>query len=221
MTSPLHAEPSHTKAMSQQHINLMHAGLLPTTTPFGATHALLACVGAMLLVSVVALGFSALADRLSRQAQQMDADAATLRQQSPETALGPTLEATRRDIARLRARIAEQQQVLNTLNTRPHERSGANPRGYLDALARQAEPRLWVTGLSLSAPTHTLKLQGRTTDPQALPGYLRRLGSEPLFQGRDFIDVKLDGVPLKEDGTGGYTEFSLQAVPSSHREATP
>jgi hypothetical protein len=68
------------------------------------------------------------------------------------------------------------------------------------ALARQADPAVWLTGVTVGHAA-------------AMPGYLERLHREPLLQGRDFAQLQLRR--LAADGAdpeaAGLTEFVLRS----------
>ncbi|MFM2055537.1 MAG: hypothetical protein RL456_3574 [Pseudomonadota bacterium] len=96
---------------------------------------------------------------------------------------------------------------------------------HLEALARQSNDAVWITGLTLQDPGDRLELRGRMTDPARLPDYLRRLQDEPTFRGRTFEDVRIR--PAGED-TGGTpaaccSEFTLRshAAPGGARTGDP
>ena len=83
----------------------------------------------------------------------------------------------------------------------------------LQALARQADPAVWITGLSLGQDGDTMELQGRMADAAALPTYLRRLQNEALFHGRQFAQLSLQRIEAGADGNlagSAYTEFVLR-----------
>lgn len=65
--------------------------------------------------------------------------------------------------------------------------------GMMQALSRSAVDGLWLTGLALSEGSMQLEIRGRMTDQALLPAYLRRLESEPVFQGRRFDSLAMKG----------------------------
>ncbi|MEY4750869.1 MAG: hypothetical protein RIQ60_3083 [Pseudomonadota bacterium] len=91
------------------------------------------------------------------------------------------------------------------------------PQGHAElllALARQADPAVWITGLQLSVDGSALELRGRMRDPAALPAYLTRLHQEPLFQGRRFDQLGLRRIDAPTDAAAGSTtplEFTLRS----------
>lgn len=86
--------------------------------------------------------------------------------------------------------------------------------GYLQALARQASPQLWLTGFSVSEDGRDIDLEGRMSDAKALPDYLRRLNAEPHFKGRPFAQLSLKAVDTEAGNGLAYTAFSLRSSAS-------
>jgi Tfp pilus assembly protein PilN len=78
---------------------------------------------------------------------------------------------------------------------------------YLEALARQAHPAVWITGLNLQGSDDAIEIKGRMTDPAALPDYLRSLQSEPRFKGRPFATLQ-----IRRGGTGGIAGDGTEAT---------
>jgi len=106
-----------------------------------------------------------------------------------------------------------------------------NTQGYAEyfrALARQRVDGLWLTGVRIAGAGLDLGVQGRTLDPALVPGFLTRLRSEPVMQGKavgslqirqaaDLKGVDKDG---KEMATPApFVEFSVQTHPAP--EAKP
>jgi Tfp pilus assembly protein PilN len=63
---------------------------------------------------------------------------------------------------------------------------------FLRGLARQVPGGLWLTGLSIGAGGQDVEIRGRTVDPAALPEYIRRLGTEKSFHGRNFAALAMN-----------------------------
>lgn len=94
--------------------------------------------------------------------------------------------------------------------------SAGRQEGYsadLEALARQAHPAVWITGLRLQGGDDGLELRGRMTDPALLPDYLRRLQSEPRFRGRTFstLQIRRRGITATS-ASGAYPERPMPSV---------
>ncbi len=94
--------------------------------------------------------------------------------------------------------------------------------GYFKALARQSVQGLWLTGVSVAGGGAQIGIKGRSLDPATVPGYLNRLTSEPLMQGKSFSSLQIgQAAPLAAPAAEGqpaatrpapYVEFSLQSV---------
>jgi hypothetical protein len=93
---------------------------------------------------------------------------------------------------------------------------GGGVSSYLRALARQNLDGLWLTGFELAGRDMTLS--GRALRAELVPEYLRRLGREPVMQGRQFAVLDMRE-PKPEAGESGkapaprFIEFSLRSLP--------
>lgn len=195
--------------MAQQ-INLMHAGLLRRREPFGSCDAVWLAAAAIGLVALGAFGLRHLAERDAQQAAAAEQALAALRARVAAAApAGPSRSAL--ELERLRTLESGQRQVLAAIGSG----SAGRTEGYAEfflALSRQARPTLWITGLNVGADARTIELQGRLADPKLLPEYLRRLGSEAAFRGRDFAQLSLKAADAGSDGAPAFTEFSLRSA---------
>ena len=69
--------------------------------------------------------------------------------------------------------------------------------GFSDTLrgfARQVPEGLWLTGFTIGAGGDDMEIRGSTLNPAALPDYIRRLGAEKAFQGRNFAALTMNRV---------------------------
>lgn len=62
---------------------------------------------------------------------------------------------------------------------------------FLRGFARQTPTGLWLTGFTIGAAGSEMEIRGRMTNPAALPEYIRRLKTEPVFQGRGFAALTI------------------------------
>ena len=126
--------------------------------------------------------------------------------------------------------------------------SGAlgSPEGFsefLRAFARQAQDGLWMVGLQMAEGGLNITLEGRTVNPDQIPGYIRGLNSEPTLRGRSFeaLNVQLVGdetgrdkpaagaaaAPSAQSGQGeaaktpAFHEFLLTAMKEENFRGTP
>jgi len=62
---------------------------------------------------------------------------------------------------------------------------------YLLGFAHQVPAGLWLTGFTLGAGGSDMEIRGSTFDEKTVPDYIRRLGGEKTFQGRQFSALSL------------------------------
>jgi hypothetical protein len=91
---------------------------------------------------------------------------------------------------------------------------GEGHAALLLALARQADPAVWLTGVTVGPDGQAIELTGRMADPAALPGYLERLRREPLLQGRSFAQLQMRRLDAEgaDPEAAGLTEFVLRST---------
>jgi Tfp pilus assembly protein PilN len=171
---------------------------------------LLAMAGLIGTLALQFLARQASAD-LQQLQQAMDQHRITLLTRQGEEATGQSshIETELRHLRQLEAAQRRLQQVFASGQAGRENGHAA----VLLALARQADPAVWLTGLSIGQDGDTMELQGRMADAAALPVYLRRLQDEPLFHGRQFAQLSLRRIEAGADGnlaSSAYTEFVLR-----------
>lgn len=65
---------------------------------------------------------------------------------------------------------------------------------YLRALARQSQAGLWLVGLQVADGGKKITLEGRTLNPDQIPGYIRGLNTEAALRGRSFEALNVQWV---------------------------
>ena len=65
---------------------------------------------------------------------------------------------------------------------------------YLRGFAQQAQEGLWLTGFTIGAGGNDMEIRGTMLTAAALPDYIRRLGTEKAFQGRNFAALTMNRV---------------------------
>lgn len=65
---------------------------------------------------------------------------------------------------------------------------------YLRGFGRQAPEGLWLTGFTIGGGGADMEIRGSMLNPAALPDYIRRLGAEKAFQGRNFAALTMNRV---------------------------
>jgi Fimbrial assembly protein (PilN) len=199
--------------MAQQ-INLMHAGLLRRSEPFHSGHAALAVVAAVTVVALAAFALQLQTRQLAEQAGAIERDTLALQTRFAAVSSAAPESNFSAELQRLHRLETGQRQMRTAIASGSAGRTQGYSE-YFTALARQAQPALWITGFSIAADGVALDLQGRMGDPRLLPGYLRQLNSEPLFKGREFAQLSLKAVEPSATAAGGYTEFALRGVPAA------
>jgi hypothetical protein len=122
-----------------------------------------------------------------------------------------------RDLADQVQRLRGQEAGLRRLQTLLDSGRAGRRQGYadhLEALARQANASVRITGLALQGADDSIELRGRMTDPAVLTAYLRQLQGEPQFKGRSFaaLDITQAGTGTAPDTPGPtYSEFTLRS----------
>jgi Tfp pilus assembly protein PilN len=119
------------------------------------------------------------------------------------------------DLARTEQRLQQRLALLADLQSG----AGANADGfarYLEALARQALPGLWLTSIEIGGPRGALLIRGRALDSQLLPTYIARLNQEPTFAGKPIgelqVNARGDAAGTQAPAVGQpsrYVEFTL------------
>ncbi len=204
--------------MSTQHLNLLSADLR-RQRPWATLHqgvVVLALLAAAVLVAVPALLWAGRQERAgmarlqAAMAQQREQIQHHLSVRTPHDAEVESALASRWQ--QLRQQDAARMQVRQVLAGGGAGRTEGHA-ALLLALARQADPAVWLTGVTVGPDGQSLELSGRMADPAAMPGYLERLRREPLLQGRTFAQLQLRrlGADGADPEAAGLTEFVLRS----------
>lgn len=96
---------------------------------------------------------------------------------------------------------------------------------FLRAFARQTAPGLWLTGLQITEGGRTVTLEGRTLNPDLIPGYIKMLNMEPALRGRSFeaLNIRLAADDKTENraGPGGTAPAAPNQGPSDAARPIP
>lgn len=210
------------RAMPQQ-LNLYAPGLCQRRyrDTFGQMLAVQATIATLGLLAGGVLHWGTQQARTETTAlmQQTDQARETLKQSAANTA--------DRQLADQVQRLRTQEAGLRRLQTLLDSGRAGRRQGYadhLEALARQAHPSVWLTGLTLQGADDSIELQGRMTDPALLTDYLHQLQTEPQFKGRPFaalnirrVGASIGGVDTDPEGApttsaaAVYSEFTLRS----------
>jgi DNA-binding transcriptional regulator YbjK len=181
--------------MLQQQVNLYQPQFRRERRIFSAS-TLLEAVGmfAALLAGVYAFGY--------REVRQLEAELVRLEGHEKAFAaqlarLDPaTIEGRRElddELARLNAELIEQQRLIEILEQQPLG-STEGFSAQLEALARQHGDGLWLTRVGMDGASARMELAGVSLQPELVPEYLQRLGSEPALAGQRFDVLAIERV---------------------------
>ncbi|MEI7431742.1 MAG: hypothetical protein WCL27_14915 [Betaproteobacteria bacterium] len=94
---------------------------------------------------------------------------------------------------------------------------------FMSGFARQAQSDLWLTGFRVTTGGDEIEIRGRLLDAIRLPAYVQRLSSEPVFKGRRFATLEMQGVDPEAQNAGqpatqktgdkGNTSLSEERLP--------
>lgn len=211
--------------MSQQ-INLYNPIFLKQKRIFSAltmAQALAAIlVGAVIFAVFANYQVRQLAAEIARGDARAKAEEARLARLTAEFAARTKSADLEADVMRSEAELKLREDVVALLSSGAlGERAGVS--SYMRALARQNLSGLWLTGFELAGKDMTLS--GRALRGDLLPEYLRRLGREPVMQGRQFAVLNMQEPKpaettdkAKTQESPHYIEFSLRSSPA--REGT-
>ncbi len=178
-------------AVTQQ-INLFHSGLLRKKDPLSAQRALGVVAVAICLLLAVS-GYTQW--RVHRLARQMAAAQAKLKQSEQHLAQLQKRFAPKKksqlleeEIQRLQREKTARRNLLARVGSMK-EGNAAGFSGFLEALARQNVPGLWLRRISLGGGDVTLA--GSAQRPAQVPRYLQQLSRKQVFQGLEFNQFQL------------------------------
>lgn len=94
------------------------------------------------------------------------------------------------ELSAAEARLAQRKGLLEDVKTGV----GGDARGYsryLTALAREAMPGVWLTGVNIDGKASALVIKGRALDSALVPAYLRALNREAPIAGQRVNELQL------------------------------
>lgn len=180
------------QALNQQ-INLYQPAFRRKKQIFSAATMLQSvAVVAVALLTVHAFGML-LAARLEAQLAQLEnlERAKSVQLASVDTSSGPARRAEiEAELESLNRRLAEQQKLAEVLQEQPPG-SSSGFSSYLSALARQRQPGVWLTSISVNGRFEAIELRGRSFDAQRVPDYLAALTRETALNGQRFDNFSI------------------------------
>ncbi len=129
---------------------------------------------------------------------------------SPQQA-NQTLQA---EVQGLEKMLDEQTKMVETLKSG----SVGNTTGYsqyMSAFSRQVVQGLWLTGFKVTGDAAQISLSGGVLDPQLLPIYIQKLGSEQAMQGKSFATLQMQQHKLDVNNkvtSARYVEFTMYST---------
>lgn len=137
------------------------------------------------------------------------------------------------ELARAGAQLKQREDLIALLRTGALGNTDGFAR-YLNALARETMPGVWLTSFSIGGDEAELQLGGRVLRAELVPAYVRALNREEVMRGRRITEMRLTGREEREPqptaAPGGvapaapdkdlaapqrYVEFSISAVRSA------
>lgn len=110
---------------------------------------------------------------------------------------------------RLKAQLNDGKQLAGFLRTRKLDTPDEVPvSDVLSGFARQSAKGVWLNEIHVD--NGELTIQGQVDDAMRIPGYLKNLGNERVFQGRGFTDVSVQ----PGNDTSRLLTFRLSSTPS-------
>ncbi|AJP47538.1 hypothetical protein PG1C_01765 [Rugosibacter aromaticivorans] len=207
--------------MSAQ-INLYHARFLKVRDWLNLDNLALAAVVLFGVLGVLA--FIAQRD-LSRQQSEVVAvsrELETVKMQLDEAnqlASRPANPQLLAEVNHAQATIARREEIARLLESGAVGNSGGFS-AYLLGFAHQVPPGLWLTGFTLGTGGSDMEIHGSTFDEKIVPEYIRRLGSEKVFQGRQFSALSLQR-DANVDAASGNTATGASQTTSAAVSPAP
>jgi hypothetical protein len=202
-----------------QQINLYNPALAPKVDLFSGRSVLLGLAGVLVLsllawtlAALQARGVAAHEQQQSARLAGLQAEVARLAQQVAARKPDPAL---RRELDSLEALLSARNEVMAMLGRGALGDTGGVSE-YFRAFGRQRAEGVWLTGFTVAGGGSEIVIQGRTLDPQLLPGYLAKLRTETALRGRGFDSLTVtQPAPVQAEGKAaadaGFLEFRLAA----------
>lgn len=122
------------------------------------------------------------------------------------------------ELDNVRSMTAARKEVIEVLDSGALGKT-AGFSSFMLGFARQAQSDLWLTGFRITAGGDEVEIRGRMLDPASLPGYVQRLNTVPVFQGRRFAALEMQRV--NPDRPDNVRETSSTAVVTAGGQAAP
>ncbi|WP_153108773.1 PilN domain-containing protein [Propionivibrio limicola] len=185
-------------------------------------------LGVAALVTLVAV--SGLAAWSGHTATQKTAAAAALQKQLAaeqeklvaqsrlvsERRVSPALAA---ELDKARATLAGRTEVMSVLESGQLGNTSGFSR-FFSGFARQASLDIWLTGFRMTRGGEEIEIRGRMFDPARLPTYVQGLSGDPVFQGRRFASLDMQGIEPEAESKDSALAQSAPARSTTSGNAT-
>lgn len=207
--------------MSQQ-INLLNAALIKQKEYLTPNNLLLA-LGVLVLLILADYGYAqkqlaTLTLQRSQAAEELKTVQEQFKQASLQHAPHGINKVLEDQIAQLEQKAKVHEQILQVIG----QDSGSPEKafsGLMRAFARQSIEGLWLTGFNIDNSADALTISGRALQPEMVPHYIARLGTEAAFQGKSFATLNMHAPKAKE--TAGAATPASPSAASAAEKAPP
>lgn len=188
--------------MSAQ-INLYHPRFLKVHDWLNLNYLALAAVALFSLLGVISLIAHRELAQQQNQVAALHSELETIKaavEQANELASRPANPQLAAEVNHAQATLNRREEIARLLESGALG-SSSGFSAYLLGLARQVPAGLWLTGFTLGAGGSDMEIRGSTFDEKMVPEYIRRLGDEKIFQGRQFSALNLQREPPSNSPT--------------------
>lgn len=208
--------------MSQQ-INLLNPALIKQKEYLTLNNMLLA-LGVAVLLMLAGYGYaqkqlSALIVQRGQVAEELQVVQEQLKQATLQHAPRGPDKALQDQIAQLEQKAKVHEQILEIIGQDSAGREKAFS-GLMRAFARQGVEGLWLTGFNFDNSADTLMISGRALQPELVPQYIARLGTEPAFKGKSFAALSIS-LPKASEPAAGVAPANPSAAGKAPVQARP
>ncbi len=202
---------THAKLAEHQHLQLLDKNSVLTRDPAWSARLGLKLGTAVLAACVVGgVALTVMQARTQARAQAVEGELVEMQKNVGVVAEPRVLQ----ELKELQIRQAAKQEMVEALQANMVG-SSLGYSGFLLALARQSQPTLWITGVTITGDSQDLEIKGRMLTPNALPAYLQSLQRESLFAGRRFAQLEVKALDATDERNDSLSEFTLRTRATS------
>lgn len=149
--------------------------------------------------------------QLQNQLYQAQADLQRLQAQYPNQQPDTLLN---QELAKTQSFYQNLSQIMELLADNQSDQTRGFSR-YLEALAEQADSKVWLTGISINTEDNSITLEGSSFKSEQIPALLQRLQHTNAFKGRHFARLVIQQSAKKPE----QIDFSVSSSLKSDTEA--